>query len=116
MPAPPTSQCKKNFARNAFSGVLKRRMRRKTRESVQVIRCDDTFADHARRHCAADFGSVSSCEARATCSRAGAGGTPRRSDADLLLEQIVDRLRVGLAARRLHHLADEPTDRFRVRL
>src|SRR3984885_4191161 len=111
MPAPPTSQCKKNFARNAFSGVLKRRMRRKTRESVQVIRCDDTFADHARRHCAADFGSVSTCEERAKRSRARDGGsdTPRRSDADLLLEQIVDRLRVGLAARRLHHLADEPT-------
>src|ERR1700735_4345006 len=117
MPAPPTSQCKKIFARNVFSGVLKRRMRRKTRESVQVIRYDDTFADRARRCRAADFGSDSSCEERAKRSRACAGGsdTPLRSDADLLLEQVVDGLRVGLAARRLHPLADDPADRFRVR-
>jgi hypothetical protein len=36
------------------------------------------------------------------------------SAADLALEKIVDRLRIGLAARRFHHLADEPADRFRV--
>jgi hypothetical protein len=64
-----------------------------------VIRADDTFADRARRHCMADFGSVSTCEERAKCSRACAGGsdTPLRSDADLLLQEIVDRLRIGLA-------------------
>jgi hypothetical protein len=39
---------------------------------------------------------------------AGGSDTPLRSDADLLLEQVVDRLRIGLAARCLHHLADEP--------
>jgi hypothetical protein len=75
-----------------------------------VIRAGGTFADRARRHCAPDSGSISTREARATCSRAcgGGGDTQFRSDADLLLEQIVDRLRIGLAARRLHHLADEP--------
>jgi len=40
----------------------------------------------------------------------------RRSDPDLLLQEIVDGLRVGLAARCLHDLADEPTERFWVRL
>jgi hypothetical protein len=39
---------------------------------------------------------------------------PLRSDAELGLEEIVDRLRVGFAAGRFHHLADEPADRFRV--
>jgi hypothetical protein len=47
--------------------------------------------------------------------RSGAAEPPR-SDAELGLEEIVDRLRVGLAAGRFHHLADEPADRFRVRL
>lgn len=48
--------------------------------------------------------------------RARAGGdTALRSDADFLLEQIVDRLRIGLAARRRLNLTDEPADRFRVR-
>ena len=37
-----------------------------------------------------------------------------RSDAETLLEKIVDRLRVGFAARSLHHLADEPSDRLRI--
>jgi hypothetical protein len=31
-----------------------------------------------------------------------------RSDAELVFQERVDRLRVGLAAGRLHHLADEP--------
>jgi hypothetical protein len=39
-----------------------------------------------------------------------------RSDADALLEQIVDRLRIGLATRSLHHLADKPADRLRIGL
>jgi len=38
----------------------------------------------------------------------------RCSGADLLLEQVVDGLWVGLAARRLHHLADKPADRLRI--
>src|SRR6266550_1178229 len=38
----------------------------------------------------------------------------RRSDAELGLEQVVDGLRIGLAARRLHHLADEPADHLRL--
>src|SRR5947209_17768194 len=33
-----------------------------------------------------------------------------RSDAELGFEQIVDRLRISLAAGRLHDLADEPAD------
>lgn len=38
----------------------------------------------------------------------------RCSDSDLPLQEIIDSLRIGLAARCLHHLADEPTDRFGV--
>ena len=41
--------------------------------------------------------------AKATCS-----------DAELLLEQSVDRLRIGFATGRLHDLADEPTDHGRL--
>ena len=37
-----------------------------------------------------------------------------RSDANLLLEKIVDGLRIGLAAGGLHYLTDEPADRLRV--
>jgi hypothetical protein len=37
-----------------------------------------------------------------------------RSDAELGLQQVVDRLRIGLAARRLHHLANEPADQLRL--
>jgi hypothetical protein len=37
-----------------------------------------------------------------------------RSDAELGLQQVVDRLRIGLAARRLHHLAHEPADQLRL--
>jgi hypothetical protein len=73
-----------------------------------VIRGDGTFADRVRRQCAADFGSVSTCEERAERSRACGSDAALRSDADLLLEQIVDRLRIGLAARRRLHLTDEP--------
>ena len=36
------------------------------------------------------------------------------SDAELGLQEVVDALRVGLAARRLHHLADEPAERLRL--
>jgi hypothetical protein len=36
------------------------------------------------------------------------------SGAELLVQEIVDGLRVCLAARRLHHLADEPADRLRI--
>jgi hypothetical protein len=39
-----------------------------------------------------------------------------RSQPELLLQTIVDRLRVGLAAARLHHLPDEPADQRRLRL
>src|SRR5690349_5124164 len=39
-----------------------------------------------------------------------------RSQTELLLENVVDRLRVRLAARHFHHLADEPADRFRIAL
>src|SRR5712664_4843628 len=45
--------------------------------------------------------------------------TPRgfsRSDAEFGFEQVVDGLRIGLAARRLHHLADEPADQLRLGL
>src|SRR5580704_8296101 len=38
------------------------------------------------------------------------------SDAEALLQELVDRLRVGLATRSLHHLADEPADRLRIGL
>jgi hypothetical protein len=37
-----------------------------------------------------------------------------RSDAELGLEQVVDGLRIGLAAGRLHDLADEPADELRL--
>src|ERR1700760_2718103 len=37
-----------------------------------------------------------------------------RSAAELAREDFVDRLRTCFAARRLHHLTDEPTDRFRI--
>src|SRR5262249_49652675 len=37
-----------------------------------------------------------------------------RSEAELALEQVVDRLRIGFAAGRLHHLADEPAERLRL--
>jgi len=56
------------------------------------------------------------------CAPACASATPRRcrrrrvrsSDAELGLEQVVDRLRIGLAAGRLHHLSDEPADQLRL--
>src|SRR5580704_15998850 len=38
------------------------------------------------------------------------------SNVELAPEQIVDRAGVGLAARRLHHLAHEPTDHCGLRL
>ena len=38
------------------------------------------------------------------------------SDAELALDEIVDRARVGLAARRLHHLTHEPTRNRRLGL
>src|SRR3569833_122382 len=40
----------------------------------------------------------------------GTNATLRRSDAELALQDVVDGLRVGLATRRLHYLADEPPD------
>ena len=36
------------------------------------------------------------------------------SDAELRLQEIVDRLRIGFAAGRLHHLADEPAGQLRL--
>src|SRR5215207_9498849 len=49
-----------------------------------------------------------------------ADAKPRRrsnwSDAELLPEQFVDRLRVNLATGGLHHLPDEPADRLRIGL
>src|SRR5580693_387661 len=107
-PAPPTSRREKNFAPNAFVDAFTGLTRRKTRESVrQLIRNGGGFADRAAAR-AADFGSASTCEERAARSRARADGgdTALGSDADFLPEQVVDRL-LGLAARRLHHLADE---------
>src|SRR5437868_5683301 len=44
----------------------------------------------------------------------GAATILTRSDTELGLEQIVDGLRIGFAAGRLHHLADEPLDRRRL--
>ena len=55
-------------------------------------------------------------QTRAASFSARRGGERSRSDSDALLEEIVDRLRIGLAARRLHHLADEPADRLRIGL
>src|SRR5690242_6894345 len=40
----------------------------------------------------------------------------RSSDAEPGFQEIVDGLRVRLAAGRLHHLADEPAERLRLRL
>src|SRR6266567_4260739 len=45
-----------------------------------------------------------------------AASPSRRSEPELVLEQVVDGLRIGLAARRLHHLADEPAGQLRLRL
>ena len=39
-----------------------------------------------------------------------------RPQSELALEQFVHGLRIGLAARRLHHLTDEPADQRRLRL
>src|SRR5512140_1179488 len=39
-----------------------------------------------------------------------------RSDAELALEQFIDRLRVGLAGGSFHHLTDEPADQRRLGL
>jgi hypothetical protein len=46
--------------------------------------------------------------ARASRSGDAAATVLTRSDTELGLEQVVDSLRIGLAAGRLHHLADEP--------
>src|SRR3569623_394386 len=43
-------------------------------------------------------------------------GASARADAEFGLEQVFDRLRIGFAARRLHHLADKPADHRRLRL
>src|SRR3954452_16631957 len=37
-------------------------------------------------------------------------------ETELCLQEIVDRLRARFAAGRLHHLSDEPADRFRIAL
>jgi hypothetical protein len=116
-PAQPNFAAQKNFAPNAFMDALKGLMRRKTSESVpsdsrrQHIYRPPTATLHGRFRFRFDLRRAHREFARRTCG----DDTPLRSDADLLLEQIVDRLRIGLAARRLHHLADEPADRFRVR-
>jgi hypothetical protein len=83
----PTSQRKKIFARNAFSGVSKRWMRRKTRESVQLIRGNGTFCwprAAGARQISVPF-RLAKCALRGRV-RAGGSDTPHRSDADLLRE------------------------------
>src|SRR4030095_3951602 len=66
-----------------------------------------------------NFGSRRTIDARlhasiAASSTAESSRYGTLSDAELRLQEIVDRLRVGLAARRLHHLADEPAGELRL--
>lgn len=115
---------RKNFGRKCWRQGRERRNRSKNRESVPsdsrlqgAPRCFDVplarvardlvrcrryrQAPHARRHMPTAQAALRDC----------AG-----SDAELGFQEIVDRLRARLAARRLHHLTDEPADRLRVRL
>jgi hypothetical protein len=64
-----------------------------------------------------NFGSVSAhAESDARfCFAPERSGIPVPSRADFFPQKFVDGLRIGLAARRLHHLADEPADRLRIR-
>ncbi len=88
------------LARVHFAPVERARRRRSPAMSILMARRGDVPPFDDRR--STKLGR---------CGDAARGGA--RSDAELGLEQIVHRLRVGLAARRLHHLADEPADRAR---
>jgi len=59
----------KKFAPDAIMDALKGLTRRKTRESVPSDSLRRHFADRVRRHCTADFGSVSTREARDVFAR-----------------------------------------------
>jgi len=67
---------------------------------------------------AIDFAAMDDRRASRAITRSGDDDTTAtiltRSDAELGLEQVVDGLRIGLAARRLHDLADEPADELRL--
>ena len=92
----------------------------KRANQCQAIRADGAFRGRARRR--ADdaarefFAPFRLARRMRRVFFARAEMTPlSRSDSDPLLQKIVDRLRIGFAARRFHHLADEPTDCPRVR-
>ena len=118
-----TTRCRageKNYAPEGFTDVLAAPAERKTCESVPSDSRTQVFGvclsalggSAAREIFNSDFGLAVRCQSATTTA------TPRRgtsrSETELLLEQVIDGLRVGLAARRLHHLADEPADRLRV--
>jgi hypothetical protein len=70
-----------------------------------VFRHDDEFRFAMRDRCGKSRASI----ATATTLKPSRYGT--LSDAELGLQQGVDRLRIGLTAGRLHHLTDEPLHR-----
>lgn len=87
----------------------------------QPIRAHGVFGVRIRRSTAGPHArfSISICsfatrrDARSATQRRDAEAS--RSEAELVAQEVVDGLRIGFAARRLHHLADEPADRLRVR-
>ena len=111
---------KKKFAPDRSQAHQRPRNGAKTRESPRPIRArvraNDTFADRCRHLAAsssANFESAFGAQSAPCLSR---GHINRRdsSGADLLPQEIVDGLRIRLAAGSLHHLTDEPADRLRI--
>ena len=91
----------------------------KRANQCQPIRAGDTFRSRSRRLATMPRAKflVPFRHARSACGvffGARGDAPPLRLESDALLQEIVDRLRVGFATRCLHHLADEPADRFRI--
>src|SRR6185437_5517 len=77
---------------------------RNTRSAGWRLECGFAMASRRRRRDASDaFEGV-------------AASRPDALDAELRLQEVVDRLRVGLAAGGFHYLADEPAECLRLRL